>query len=269
MSAQEQRGAGEDPGRGGRGGEDPRAAQLAAALTVVRDRIDRACAEAGRSPERLRLVVVTKFFPAEDVVRLLGLGVRDVAENRDQEASVKAADLAELLASDVLAELTWHFVGQVQTNKARSLVRYADVVQSVDRPKLVRALDRAVGAALDAGERTTYLDVTVQLDLEEGEHAGRGGVAPSEAAELADQVADSDHLTLRGVMAVAPPGLGSAGSRAAFDRVTEIGRQIANIHPAASWRSMGMSSDLEQAIAAGATHLRVGSAILGTRPDPR
>jgi len=243
--------------------------ELAASLGQVRDRIDRACADAARDPSELTLIAVTKLFPAADVARLLALGVRDIAENRDQEAGAKSAELAELLASDVLAELTVHFVGQVQTNKARSVVRYADVVQSVDRPKLVGALDRAVGAALDAGERTTYLDVTIQLDLEEGERAGRGGVAPSEASELADLVADSTHLALRGVMAVAPPDLGTAGTRAAFDRVSEIGRAIANVHPAAGWRSMGMSGDFEQAIRAGATHLRVGGAILGSRPPPR
>ncbi len=248
---------------------DRRDDELAGALGQVRDRIDRACADTGRNPSELTLVAVTKLFPAADVARLVALGVRDVAENRDQEAGAKIAELAELLAPDVVAELTLHFVGQVQTNKARSVVRYADVVQSVDRPKLVRALDRAAGAALDAGERTTYLDVTIQLDLEEGERAGRGGVAPSEATELANFVADSAHLALRGVMAVAPPDLGTAGTRAAFDRVSEIGRAIASVHPAASWRSMGMSGDLEQAIRAGATHLRVGSAILGTRPPPR
>lgn len=248
---------------------DDRGQEIAGALGRVRDRIDRACAEAGRSTAELTLIAVTKLFPAADVARLVQLGVHDVAENRDQEAGAKSAELAELLAPDVLAELTVHFVGQVQTNKARSVVRYADVVQSVDRPKLVRALDRAAGAALDAGERTTYLDVTVQLDLEEGERAGRGGVAPSEASELADLVANSAHLVLRGVMAVAPPDLGTAGTHAAFDRVSEIGRLIASVHPAASWRSMGMSGDFEQAIRAGATHLRVGGAILGTRPPPR
>lgn len=248
---------------------DSRGRQLEAGLGRVRDRIDRACAESGRDPSELTLIVVTKFFPVQDVVRLVELGVCDLAENKDQEASAKSTELAELLAPEVLAELSWHFVGQLQTNKTRSVARYADVVQSVDRAKLVRALDRAAGAALEAGERTTYLDVTIQLDLEEGERSGRGGVAPGEAAGLADLVADSVGLRLRGVMAVAPPDLSVAGTRAAFDRVSRTGGAIARAHPGAGWRSMGMSGDLEQAIAAGATHLRVGSAILGTRPGPR
>ncbi|MBA2696649.1 MAG: YggS family pyridoxal phosphate-dependent enzyme [Actinobacteria bacterium] len=256
-------GSGEQPD------DETRRQELGAALDAVRDRIQRACRGAGRDAGALTLVTVTKFFPVTDVAHLLRLGVREIAENKDQEASAKAAELAELLTPEARGELTWHFVGQLQTNKARSVARYADVVQSVDRPKLVRALDRAAGAAIEAGERTTYLGVTVQVDLEEGEHAGRGGVLPDEAAGLADLVAESAHLDLLGVMAVAPADLDPEGTRAAFDRVVEIGQRIATTHPGATWRSMGMSGDLEQAIAAGATHLRVGSAILGTRPTPR
>ncbi len=169
----------------------------------------------------------------------------------------------------MLGQTRMHFIGQVQSNKARSVARYADVVQSVDRPKLVRALDRAVGAAIEAGERTTYLDVTVQLDLEEGERAGRGGVAPSQAPALADLVAETEHLRLRGVMAVAPPGLDDAARAAAFQRIAASGQEIRSAHPEADWVSAGMSADLEDAIAVGATHLRVGSAILGSRQSHR
>lgn len=246
-----------------------RSQELAANLRTVHDRIAAACDVSGRSPEGVTLVVVSKFFPAQDAARLVELGVRDLGENRDQEASAKAAALKELVAPEVLAQTRMHFIGQVQTKKARSVARYADVVQSVDRPKLVHALDRAVGAAVEAGERTAPLDVTVQLDLEEGERAGRGGVAPAQAAGLADLVAATGHLRLRGVMAVAPPGLDDPARRAAFSRIAACARAIREAHPAAGWISAGMSGDLEDAIAVGATHLRVGSAILGSRQSHR
>ena len=244
-----------------------RSEELAANLRAVHERITAACDASGRSPEGVTLVVVSKFFPAEDAARLVQLGVRDLGENRDQEASAKAAELKELVAPEVLAQTRLHFIGQVQTKKARSVARYADVVQSVDRPRLVHALDRAVGAAIEAGERTAHLDVTVQLDLEEGERAGRGGVPPDQATALADLVAGTEHLRLRGVMAVAPPGLDDAARRAAFQRIAACATEIRGAHPEAGWISAGMSGDLEDAIAVGATHLRVGSAILGSRPS--
>jgi PLP dependent protein len=243
--------------------------ELAAGLASVRRRVEAACALTGRDPGDVTLVAVTKLFPAQDAALLVGLGVRDLGENKDQEASAKSAELTELVDPSVRPEVRLHFIGQVQSKKARSIARYADVVQSVDRPKLVRALDRSVAHALDAGERTTYLDVTVQLDLEEGERAGRGGVAPDEAAALADLVAVSEHLRLRGVMAVAPPGLDGHARRAAFERVAACAAQIRAAHPDAGWLSAGMSGDLEDAIAVGATHLRVGSAILGSRQSQR
>ncbi|MCE0488181.1 YggS family pyridoxal phosphate-dependent enzyme [Ornithinimicrobium sediminis] len=246
-----------------------RGEELSASLGAVRERIRRACEESGRSEEEVTLVVVTKFFPAADAVHLIDLGVRDLGENRDQEASAKVAELGELVAPELWSQTRMHFIGQVQTKKARSVARYADVVQSVDRPKLVRALDRAVGAAVEAGERSAPLDVTVQLDLEEGERTGRGGIAPSEAPELADLVAGTEHLRLRGVMAVAPPDLDADGRRKAFERIAASARQIRGAHPDADWVSAGMSGDLEDAIAVGATHLRVGSAILGSRQSHR
>lgn len=226
---------------------DPRSAELATRLGEVQGRIERAAATAGRS-EHIELVVVTKFFPAADVDRLAALGVRHVGENRDQEASAK---LAEVRARDLL---TVHFIGQLQTNKVRSVTRYADVVQSVDRPTLVRALDRA---ATDAGR---VLDVLVQVRLDEEE--GRGGVPVAGAAALADAVAGSSALRLRGLMAVAPLG---ADPAPAFARLRELHDGIHADHPEAAWLSAGMSGDLEQAVAHGATHLRVGTAILGSR----
>ena len=225
--------------------------EIAARLGEVHVRIRSAMAAAGRTDEPA-LVVVTKFFPATDVDLLADLGVTAIGENRDQEAAAKCTQLTHR------DRLTVHFIGQLQSNKAGSVARYADVVQSVDRAKVVRALDRG---ALQAGRR---LEVTVQVNLDEVQ--GRGGVAPGEAGSLADLVAGSEALTLRGVMAVAPLG---GDPRAAFARLREVADGIRADHPGATWVSAGMSGDLEAAVAEGATHLRVGSAILGSRESHR
>ena len=231
---------------------DERRVELEANLSAVRARISQACDGAGRDPAGLTLIAVTKFFPATDVDLLAGLGVTAIGENRDQEVSAKLADVS------ARGDLEVHFIGQLQSKKASSVVGYADVVQSVDRPKLVAALDRAAGAA---GKVT---DVLVQVNLDEA--TGRGGVAPDRAKELADLVVGTDHLRLRGVMAVAPLG---ADPDPAFARLQEVARAIQEVHPRADWVSAGMSGDLEAAVAHGATHLRVGSAILGTRQPHR
>jgi pyridoxal phosphate enzyme (YggS family) len=233
--------------------------ELRARLGIVQGRIERACAGSGRDPDDLTVVAVTKFFPASDLDLLAELGVRAVGENRDQEA---AAKLPQVLRR---AELEVHFIGQLQTNKASSVARYADVVQSVDRPKLVRALDRA---ATGLGRR---LSVLVQVNLDEADDGGgpdgaRGGVSLDGLDALADEVAASESLDLRGVMAVAPLG---ADPAPAFARLQEAARGIRMRHPGAGWVSAGMSADLEAAITHGATHLRVGSAILGMRPTLR
>ncbi len=229
----------------------PRRDELADRLDEVQARISRALAAAGRTDEPA-LVVVTKFFPASDVDLLAELGVTAIGENRDQEAAAKCA---EIVHRDRLAV---HFIGQLQSNKAGSVAHYADVVQSVDRAKVVRALDRG---AEQAGRR---LEVTVQVNLDEAQ--GRGGVAPGEVRALADLVAAAGSLTLRGVMAVAPLG---GDPRAAFARLREVADGIRSDHPDATWVSAGMSGDLEAAVAEGATHLRVGSAILGSRESHR
>ena len=234
---------------------DARAAELAANLSEVQARVDAACHAAGRDRGEVTLIVVTKTWPSDDVRRLAGLGVRDVGENRDQEAAPKAA------ATDGL-DLRWHFIGQLQTNKAASVARYADLVHSVDRPSLVAALDK--GAA-KAGRRIGCL---IEVDLTEGEE-GRGGARPAEVAALADAIASSEHLDLRGVMGVAPLDRDDqrAASAAAFARLAAISADLRLAHPQATLISAGMSEDLEEAVAAGATHLRVGSAVLGTRPS--
>jgi pyridoxal phosphate enzyme (YggS family) len=227
---------------------------VAAGLAATRARIEAACTDAGRHPDEVTLVVVTKTFPASDVRHLYALGVRDVGENRHPEAGRKAAETADL-------QLRWHFIGQLQTNKAKAVAGYAAAVHSVDRLKLVHAL--AAGA--EAAERD--LDVLVQVSLDPEETAaGRGGVDPHEVAPLAAAVAASRRLVLRGVMAVAPLG---ADPDVAFARLAETSAAVRAVHPAATWVSAGMSADLEAAVRHGATHVRVGSAILGTRPTPR
>jgi pyridoxal phosphate enzyme (YggS family) len=247
--------------------ESTRLAELREGLDAVRRRIETACEQAGRDQGEVTLVAVTKFFPTSDIELLAELGVTDVGESRDQEAAGKVAELPE----QVRTALRVHFVGQLQSNKARSVARYADVVHSLDRTKLVGALDRAAGAATEAGERTAYLQVLVQVDLEQGEadRTGRGGVPPQELSGLAERVAATEHLQLRGVMAIAPLGLDMDGTAAALQRLARCSEQVREIEPDAGWISAGMSDDLEVAVAAGATHLRVGTAILGSRPTAR
>lgn len=234
--------------------------ELAANLARVEERIARACAAAGRKREEVTLIVVTKTYPASDVRILSELGVRQVAENRDQEAAPKADECADL-------PLSWHFVGQLQTNKVRSVVNYADVVQSVDRSRLVTALSKeAVRAGREAGHELGCL-IQVALDAGVSGRGERGGVGPGGIGELADLVASSPGLRLDGLMTVAPLGGQYAGRQlAAFERLMDLSTALRGTHPAATMVSAGMSADLEQAVAAGATHVRVGTAVLGVRP---
>ncbi|CAL9573000.1 YggS family pyridoxal phosphate-dependent enzyme [Streptomyces althioticus] len=230
--------------------------ELAANLARVEERIAAACDAAGRGRDEVTLIVVTKTWPASDVRILSGLGVRHVAENRDQDAAPKAAACADL-------PLVWHFVGQLQTNKVRSVVGYADVVQSVDRARLVSALSKE---AVRAGREVGCL-IQVALDAGADGRGERGGVAPSGVAELADLVAGAEGLRLEGLMTVAPLAGEYAGrQQAAFERLMDLSTDLRRTHPAANMVSAGMSADLEQAVAAGATHVRVGSAVLGVRP---
>jgi PLP dependent protein len=226
--------------------------ELSGRLVSVRGRIAEACAAVGRDAGEVTLIAITKTFPASDVRLLYGLGVPDVGENRDQEAAPKAAECADLAPG-----LTWHFVGQLQTNKAASVVRYARVVHSVDRVRLVRALGTQ---ARKAGRVVTCL---VQVDLDPEPDAGRGGAAPAQIPELAAAVAAEEGLLLGGVMAVAPLGVPPAE---AFAPLPAIAAAVREIRPEAAMISAGMSADMEAAIAVGATHVRVGTALLGGRP---
>ena len=217
-------------------------------LSAIDTRIADAARLAGRDPAEITRIVVTKFHPASLVRELQELGVAEVGENRQQELSAKQAELAEL-------GLQWHFIGQAQTNKASAIRRSADVVHSIDRPRIADALDRAA-------EDDTRLDVLVQINLTDD--LGRGGVAPAEAVALAEHVLTLPTLRLRGVMAVAPLDEEPAS---AFARLHDVADGIRTVDPEATWISAGMTGDFAEAIAAGATHLRIGSAITGPRPD--
>ncbi|WP_104063541.1 YggS family pyridoxal phosphate-dependent enzyme [Arthrobacter sp. 4R501] len=233
-----------------------RMADLAERLAAVQRRIDAAVQDAGRAGEVPTLIVVTKFHPAADIRRLAALGVRDVGENRDQEASSKAAELAGL-------GLNWHFVGQLQSKKAKSVVKYAHALHSVDRLALVDALERAIAAEQDRTGRAA-LDCFIQVSLDDDAGAHRGGVAAAEVPLLAERLAAAAGLELAGVMAVAPLG---TSPEAAFEKLAAISAALVAEYPGATAISAGMSQDLEAAIRFGATHLRIGSDILGSRPD--
>ena len=228
--------------------------EIAANLETVRARIADAAGRSGRSADEVTLTVVTKFFPASDVRLLAELGVRHVGENRHQEAEAKAAECADL-------GLAWHFIGGLQSNKAAAVAAYADVVESVDRAKLLR------GLSAGAHQRDHIVDVLIQvsLDTDPGD-GGRAGVPPADVDRLAAQVAAADGLRLRGVMAVAPLG---EDPLPAFAKLAGIASSVRRIEPSATWISAGMSGDLEAAVESGATHVRIGSAVLGSRPPRR
>ena len=230
--------------------ESDRREELAQRLAEVRRRIAKACEAAGRDVSEVTLIAVTKTRPAFDVRLLSELGVADVGENRDAEAAPKAAECADL-------DITWHFIGQLQTNKAASVVRYASVVHSVDRPRLIHALGRAARQA----EREIGCLGEVSLD---GDPA-RGGAVDADVPALAEALAAEGGLVLGGVMAIAPLSMAPAD---AFARLLASAAAVRAVRPGATVISAGMSGDLEAAVEAGATHLRIGTALLGDR-EPR
>jgi len=219
---------------------------LSARLDGVRAGVADAARTAGRDNTDITTIVVTKFHPASVIRALAALGVNDVGENRHQEAQAKAAELADLT-------LTWHFVGQVQGKKARQVRAYANVIHSVDRVSLVDAL-----ASPDSS-----VDCFIQVNLTDD--PGRGGVAPPELSALVDRVQQADGLNLLGLMAVAPLG---EEPRRSFAYVRELSEGIRGAAPQATQLSMGMSQDYAAAVLEGATHLRIGTAITGKRPEP-
>jgi pyridoxal phosphate enzyme (YggS family) len=222
--------------------------QLADRLDSVRADVARAAGDAGRSVDDILTIVITKFHPAELVRDLFELGVRDVGENRNQDAAPKAAQLESL-------DLNWHFVGQLQSNKVRAVLAYARDIQSIDRPSLVDAI---ASAGIPA---ESPIDAFIQVNLTAD--SARGGVTPENLEPLVERLLVERGIRFRGLMAVAPL---DEEPRAAFARVREASERIRSLAPDATALSMGMSADFREAILEGATHLRIGTAITGKRP---
>lgn len=232
--------------------------EIARGLAETEQRISDACQAAGRNRDELTLVVVTKTHPASDVGILAELGVTDVGENRHPEAQLKMAEL-QTVANPAMTLPRCHFVGGLQTNKAGAVARYADVVHSVDRVRLAHSLSRGAETA----GRT--LECLIQVDFDATD-PGRAGVVPSGIPELADVIAGSEHVSLGGLMTVAPLGEDPAHH---FEHLVRLSVELRADHPDATIISAGMSGDFEAAITAGATHLRIGRSVLGVRGSTR
>jgi len=216
-------------------------------LAQVDEQIADAARAASRDLTSITRIVITKFHPASLVRELHALGVRDFGESRHQEAQPKVAELADL-------DARWNFVGQLQSKKARQVRAYCQAIHSVDRESLI--------AALASDDTQAEIDVFVQVNLTDD--PGRGGVAPAELPRFADRVVEAPGVRLRGLMGVAPLG---EDPRPAFAALRGLSERLCTAHPDAEALSMGMSGDFAEAIAEGATHLRIGTAITGKRPD--
>jgi hypothetical protein len=216
--------------------------ELSANLDSIRARISAAAQSSGRSADEITLIVVTKTFPASDVQILYDLGARDFGENRDQEASVKSLELPE--------DCRWHFQGQIQSNKLKSIAEWADVLHSIDDIAHAKKLSSLVSTK----------DFFVQVSLDN--LPNRGGVLPNLLPVFLEEISEFANLNVRGLMAVAPLGEDPAG---AFKRLKELSDQVVKSHPKVHEISAGMSNDFEAAISQGATHIRIGSQILGVR----
>jgi PLP dependent protein len=236
---------------------DQRATVFARRLAALRERIAEACRAAGREPDSVTLVAVTKTVPAPDVALLLDLGLTAFGENRVQEASAKVAEVARLRPE---ANPRWHFVGGLQRNKARAVARWADRVDSVDSVRLADALDAAVRREQESGRRPGPLPVLVQYSVD-GDPK-RGGVPAGGLLALADRVAGRPGLALLGLMSVAPLG---ADPEATFADIAAAAARLRAGHPQAAALSAGMSGDLEVAIRHGSNEVRVGTALVGER----
>ena len=227
-----------------------RLSEIQGNLDRIQTRISKACSAVGRNISEITLIAVTKTYPASDVDLLKQLGIENVGENRDQEAASKK--------SEVKNEFKWHFIGQLQSNKAKSVVNYAELIHSVDRWSLAKEIQKSAQGI------NKIQPVLIQVDLDQtGPDPTRGGIWPAELSELASSISQASHLDLKGLMSVAPLG---ENPELAFARLNEIRVGFLKEHPQAQILSVGMSDDLEAAILHGATHLRIGSALLGERP---
>ncbi len=219
---------------------------LSSNLISVQERIQTACKSAGRNPEEITLVAVTKTYPVSDVEILADLGVKDFGENREQEGREKAMQVPG----------NWHFQGQIQSNKIASIASWASVVHSLDDAKHVERFARVMPDG-----KTMKVFIQVALNASEG----RGGVLPEFLAEMAELIGSFSQFILRGLMAVAPLG---EDPNKAFERLARIHSVFSQQFPDSPALSAGMSHDFESAISHGATHVRIGSSILGSRSNP-
>ena len=219
--------------------------QILSNLESVKEKISAAAQAAGRSPSEITLIAVTKTFPVSDLEILYELGVRNFGENRDQEAAPKVGVLP--------ADITWHFQGGIQSNKLKSISTWASVIHSVDEFKYAQMISQfSVG-------KTKEIFIQVSLDTLP---QSREGVDPADLMQLAEQIKSLPNLEVKGLMAVAPL---DQPTEQAFVRLQQIQQKFIQLYPAASSLSSGMSGDYELAISLGATHVRIGSSILGNR----
>jgi pyridoxal phosphate enzyme (YggS family) len=216
--------------------------ELSENLNAIKSRISVAAQSAGRSAEEITLIVVTKTFPASDAQILYELGVRDFGENRDQEASVKSTELPD--------DCRWHFQGQIQSNKLKSIANWADVLHSIDDLAHANKLNSLVASK----------DIFIQVSLDN--HTNRGGVLPDLIPDFLEEISAFQNLNIRGLMAVAPL---EEEPVIAFQRLKALSDRVVKTQPTAHEISAGMSNDFEAAISQGATHIRIGSQILGVR----
>jgi len=214
-------------------------------LNQVRQKITDAAAKSGRNPNEINLIVVTKTFPISDLEILYSLGVREFGENRDQEASVKAKALPQ--------DINWHFQGGIQSNKLKSICSWASVIHSVDQFKYAKIISEQPSVKAR--------QIFIQVSLDEPPES-RGGVDPAKLTELANQISSLPNLKVLGLMALGPV---DREIEPAFARLQQIQAGFLTDFKDAVFLSSGMSGDYELAISYGATHLRIGSSILGNR----
>ena len=222
-----------------------RTSKITANLNDVKAKIASAALKAGRDADEITLIVVTKTFPVSDLEILYSLGVREFGENRDQEAAEKVARLP--------SDINWNFQGGIQSNKLKSITTWAGCIHSVDKLKYAQIISEQ-----NTGKPK---EIFIQVSLDQPPES-RGGVDPKRLIDLASEITELPGISLKGLMAVAPLDL---PEEQAFLKLKEIQADFVAVFKDAKYLSAGMSGDYEMAISYGATHLRIGSSILGNR----
>jgi pyridoxal phosphate enzyme (YggS family) len=222
---------------------------------AVLDRVSSAALASNRKPEDINVIVVSKNHPAQLVLDLIDLGAKHFGENRDQEAAPKAAEVA----ANSEVEISWHFVGQLQSNKAKSVLRYASAIHSIDRTSLRQAISKEV-QNIRQGQPNFIIDGFIQLNVTDDPN--RGGISVADLPKFAEELLPDKTINLLGVMGVASL---EREAQVDFETIAKASQALQKIHPSAKFMSAGMSEDFELAIPFGATHLRIGTAITGKR----